>query len=125
MSGGKVRLVRCARGELGIVVGPAVELDQDQLDACGSEERFGTRVKAIPPHLEQEAVCWWSAAARRWSPPVAAWTLELETVPITRKGALGQIIRDIQNKLRADQGLRVGSDNEQASWYAVNDALGI
>lgn len=125
MSGGRVRLVRCGRGELGIVIGPAVELDQDHLDGLPTGTESGIGVRAIPPHLEQEAVCWWCAAARRWSPAVAMWTIELETIPVTHKGVMGRLIRDIENKLRADKGLRVGNDDDAASWYAVNTALGI
>lgn len=125
MSGGVTRIVRCARGELGIVVGPACELGNEDLARCGTTMAYGTPVKVIPPELEQEAVCWWMPTRRRWRPPVAAWTLELETVPLTHKGALGRLIRDIEDRLRADKGLRVGNDDDQATWYAVNAALGL
>jgi hypothetical protein len=124
VSGGKVRLVRCPRGEVGIVVGPYAEADYNRPSVMDAN---GIMVKPIPTHLEQESVAWWSPTSRRWREPVAAWTLELETIPVTHKGALGKIIADIETKLRADKGLRVGTDNSDrgSTWYAVNSALGI
>lgn len=122
MSGGRARLVRGDHDQIGIVVGPYAEMDYDLPSVMGPH---GIMIKVIPPELERESVSWWQPRARRWAEPVAAWAVELETISPSHKGVIGAILRQIEGKLRADKGLRIGSDDNASTWYAVNSALGL
>lgn len=146
------RIVRhCKNHELGVALGPHAEAIYEGPTVMIN----GVMVRDAPPvELQRETVCWWIAARRCWAPPAAVYSVELETMMSESMGhlvdvidgvprfghqarrvenrlhdflrtATGRILRDIIQKLRADKGLRVGSDDNIATWYAVNRVLGI